>query len=80
MQRMFWIALITPFTALQLKNGDMAMTSKSKDKDGIGYFRTIIFYSINKADFEWKSNNVYRDKVINTSNMSCKKVAEPPSN
>ena len=67
------------FTAQQQKNGDMVMTSKSRDNVGTKFDKTITFYNINKDGFEWRSDKVYSDKVVNTSNMSCKKVAGPSS-
>ena len=67
------------FTAIKNSKGELVMTSELVDKNGVSYVRTITFYEINKNGFEWKSENVYADKVVNISNMSCNKVAGPSS-
>ena len=53
------------------------MTASAKDGSATDFIKTITFYDINNGGFEWKSENVYADKSINTGNISCRKVAGP---
>jgi len=64
------------FTAI--KNGDdMVMTTPATDTEGVEYIRSITFFNIRQDGFDWKSENVYTDKTINTGNISCQKTAGP---
>jgi hypothetical protein len=65
------------FTAVQNEKGHMVMTTPAKDANDNDIIRTITFYDINNGGFEWKSENVYADKSINTGSISCRKVAGP---
>ena len=64
------------FSAIE-KDGAMIMTAAKTDAKGVDYTHTITFFDIKKDGFEWKSENVFADKTINTGNISCHKVAGP---
>ena len=65
------------FTAIQNDKGQMVMTTPAKDANDIDFTTTVTFYEISDDGFEWKSENIYADKSINTGNISCRKVAGP---
>ena len=65
------------FSAVQNDKGHMVMTTPSKDADGVDVINTITFFQITNDGFEWKSENVYPDKSVNTGNITCRKVAGP---
>ena len=65
------------FTAVQNDERHMVMTAPLQDVEGNDFTRTITFYDIDDDGFEWKSENIYADKSVNTGNITCRKVAGP---
>jgi len=65
------------FSASQVDEDMVMKAPPSTDQEGQEFVTTITFFGISDDGFEWKSENVYEDKLIQTASMSCKKVAGP---
>ena len=61
-----------------VKQGEsMVMTTPATDASGAEFTRTITFFDIRGDGFEWKSENVYANKTVQTGQISCSKTAGP---
>lgn len=64
------------FKAVQI-DGNMVMTSPATDSNGVEYTNTVTFFDIEDNGFKWKAENVFADRSVETSKMTCKKVDGP---